>query len=1515
MKTRLLFVAALGVLAPLAAQAQPFARRSVAAGEVTGLEMGIEGDLHAVPGGVVRWFVTLHEVVRRRELRPSAGSTLLVTASHAPNAPVATARTDERGRADLTIPIPSPLERAPRVRVEARSPRGVRRVFRVTLEPAARHDVQLFVDRAEAPVGSTAAILGRVMDRATGRPAAEVAVRVHAEADGPLAPPTALVTDAQGAFFARVPLGDEPRVVTVSARTDEGRATRTISVSALETPPLWLEARAEPAVARPGQEVTISLRVRDRDGRPVVAARATLDDEIARDDDDEELPRTDAAGAARLTFRVPATIEGRLATLSPPLTVVHPAHGSVRARVPVRVSRTPVLVGWAVDGGALAPELPARVHVRAVRADGSPIAGEPVTLEASRLGGRLTATTDAEGVASFAAVAAVADAPDGCGGPTATEAVLVVAGRRERLCLAVDPDATVAVELDARPPERRFEVSVRRRPSVRDAAVEVVALERRLGRWSPVARGLVPPRQERVELELPPEAAGEVWLRARPLLASEGAARGGGRLVFLGPRAELGVEADAAGARVRPADARSTSAVLAVESDAADAFDRRLDDQLGPVAAAVARGSGAPLVAALLASRTPLDVAAPVVLRDRVALAAPMPSDPLAHGLLRDPFRTRARFVRGRVGRLMRAVEDYVDARIPDEMAEVAVQERGRWRFNHAILEAALAHAGLGDETAAALDGEPLDIASLQAMDPAFDFDGVARRITRRRLFRVLVMLREHARQRGLDRPWARRGDPAEYPVTLLDGGGDFAHEWPERAHLFDGWGRPLSLRPARGRARFDFLEPVAGWELVSAGPDGRPGTRDDLVNPFSRVLPSGGLYAEAVGEDELLARLGGVALSRATVESLASVFDVPMPAAVGAEASDRPNGWGALPGAPPGATSVAPTPAPRASLGGLGGAPRWRPPPERRRYAAIAIRFDADATVSTARAGFDAGLPWAARVSIPETMRPGERLSLPLTLVPLAPAAAPRVEVAVDSDAVRASLGDSELRVEARRPGVATVTVRVSSGDASESIDHRVRVVPLGTLHARHTAAIAAPTATLSLTIPDRATAWRGEVVVRAPRSLASDPLLEDARRRHPALFAWARVIAGHPPDAEEDARVARDARRGRLDGALELACALVAAAAVEEPDAAERRAMAAAAARLPQAIPEDLVTRAAVLAALAASTPGVPDGDADPIAHTATTLRAEGWRALAEARGDAALMARVAAALLLADRADAAGRALAERASAALETDPDGRRFLPAGERPGDALVGTLALAVAARQAGDDDLADELARAAATRLHLVPRLGGDAIFWALAASVYGAFGVVEPTSVRVAVDGRERRVRLRGGAATVPARPGSTVVVTSERPAWVRAESRYLLPIRRTVAGPLSVRLEGDVGRLGRRAGLELVVEATGGDPVPAPVVEVQLPGAARLDDRARATLSRSDAVARVSPPDGAGVVRVHLAPLAGGGAHRVPLPLSWIGRGRTLGLSLTAYEASTPWNASVTPGRRLDIEAEAP
>ena len=97
-------------------------------------------------------------------------------------------------------------------------------------------------------------------------------------------------------------------------------------------------------------------------------------------------------------------------------------------------------------------------------------------------------------------------------------------------------------------------------------------------------------------------------------------------------------------------------------------------------------------------------------------------------------------------------------------------------------------------------------------------------------------------------------------------------------------------------RSKTFYRAPLGAWELVSAGPDGRVGTGDDVRDPSARVLRSGTPDAEAV------ARLEGVELGRASLALLSGAD--PHAGAVGSvpHQSDAPARrlarelWGTLP-------------------------------------------------------------------------------------------------------------------------------------------------------------------------------------------------------------------------------------------------------------------------------------------------------------------------------------------------------------------------------------------------------------------------------------------------------------------------------------------------------------------------------------------------------------------------------------------------------------------------------------------
>ena len=187
------------------AHAQQAMHREVGPGEVTGLEMSIEGSLQYQPGQPFRWWVRLFEVVQRRDLRPALRCTIRATAPFATSTPVVVS-TGQDGRALITIPVPSAeaLESSfePLI-VEATCPRGVRRVFDVSLEERNAHRLQLIADRPEFTPGAPITVMGRLLELATGRGLADIEVSIDAMSAGSLHQRVAVRADRAGFFTAR----------------------------------------------------------------------------------------------------------------------------------------------------------------------------------------------------------------------------------------------------------------------------------------------------------------------------------------------------------------------------------------------------------------------------------------------------------------------------------------------------------------------------------------------------------------------------------------------------------------------------------------------------------------------------------------------------------------------------------------------------------------------------------------------------------------------------------------------------------------------------------------------------------------------------------------------------------------------------------------------------------------------------------------------------------------------------------------------------------------------------------------------------------------------------------------------------------------------------------------------------------------------------------------------------------------------------------------------------------------
>lgn len=1581
MRKTIFFLLSLLLAVPAIASAQG-ARARVARGGVTGVEMSLEGGLTAPRGGTLRWIVTAYEVVGLSDLRPADGATLHVATSlDQQTADAVEVRTDAFGRAFVQLAIPADAPDSFSAVLRLVHANGIQRRYDLTV--SVREDLQIELHSARAFVrpGGPARVFGRYFSARTrvARGGQTVRLTLRDALERPVGAPVEVTTDAGGLFAHTFEVPDDVEgtiVVDARAGTDEHPVTaRTgAAVGRIEPPALLVAVAPERWLARPGERQYVDVIVRNPAGRPMARTVVTLDG--AHQDDPGRAATTDARGRARLAWAAPGYSSG-IHDTGIGVTANREGWGQGHGQAFVRVAADAHAIAMAVEGGALAPSLGGRVYVRVVTPDGRPA---PAGVEVSASGPRLPAVglrarTDGAGVAVLdVTLPRAGDATtDRCGGETATAIDVTLGSTQLSTCLGLDPDAAARVRV-ARSIVRAgaaLEVEVDRVPGAARLPIEISVL-------SPegptaVATARLAPNERTVSVPIPDDAGGLVWVRARPLFGAEREViRGGvtGAWIVSSDPMTVGAELLPSGAATVGFDGAAagerSAYVVALPIDEAIALVERLTPglhgPLGDLRLPLGDATDALLAAAIAAGVAP-DDAAPAVLRGNRTVPSPAPGDVVASGLLRDPWRSRARFVTGRLALIVRALESFVATSVPERVDDVAVPGPRGFTFNAQILESVAGSGQLGPAGATGLGGDPLTIEELQRFDATLTYDNLARRITRERLFRLILALRSFVSAHGFDLPWSRLGDPGEWMRQLENqyapGVGPIS-----RQHLVDGWGRPFALRPTRGgRSRFTFVDPLGAWEIVSAGPDGRLGTGDDQWDPTARVLRSGTPYAEAVGEDVLVARLEGVELGRASVELLQNVEPRAqagyVPYQAGAPARARAAElWNRLPSVvtPPAEPLGLRRPAhPGDGAGGAltrfgagGGPVALTLDEEPRTWGAVVWAWTDGGHGAAALASTLAGSPVIVEADLPPFLRTREPVELdvvvtnvtdaPLSLRPSAQAQGVEIEA---PGTLAVGAGEAAPMTLRFVPGAtpARGRARLELAGAGEAPVRRVEWA-LQTIEGAHPQRVRAAGLArgrpwrVRWSSPPDARFASGRVVVLAPSALAGDPDLDDLRERDPAIVAFSDALAGRRSDPELWAMLMR---RQRPDGFVEgddflisTACAAVAWASADRYDADARQALA----RLRGAIyslgdptgrePDEhgIRTASAALAALAAG--GVPDMDdatalaEDPVARLAAVIRIALRRTIRTHPEEPSLLARSAAALLLADPRDAYGLAMLEAAERHLAEAPDGgARVVPSEREDTDleSLAATAALAVAAHQAGRDALAERLARGALGRDHVAIRAGGEVAFWLLAGGAYGLLGA-DAAAVDVSIDGRRQRVALDGGRGVVDFDPGGgsheVVVEAPAGAAFVRVEAVASRDFVARGDGPYALRIDGDVGDAVTGAGLELTVHADVEIAQPT-VLLVSLPAGVAATDVLRARLAQVEGVTRVEARDPA-FVRLWLAPMSAGTDRTIPLAFRWTVRGSLRGLGVIAYPLGRPEAMTVLAPRPLDVPAVA-
>ena len=192
---------------PERADAQRAVRRPT--GEVTGVEISLEGALHAHRGRSLRWMITTYDVHGLDRLEVAPNAQILVSTSLEGLDPI-DVRSDERGRAMVEIPIPTSAGANVGVAIVVRTASQVMRRFEVGAaisDPLSLHVTPL--TPSLAPDERPQAIIA-LRDVVTHAPLRGAPIEVTLmRGSTPVGESVEVTTDATGVALATLPAPDE----------------------------------------------------------------------------------------------------------------------------------------------------------------------------------------------------------------------------------------------------------------------------------------------------------------------------------------------------------------------------------------------------------------------------------------------------------------------------------------------------------------------------------------------------------------------------------------------------------------------------------------------------------------------------------------------------------------------------------------------------------------------------------------------------------------------------------------------------------------------------------------------------------------------------------------------------------------------------------------------------------------------------------------------------------------------------------------------------------------------------------------------------------------------------------------------------------------------------------------------------------------------------------------------------------------------------------------------------------
>ncbi|MCC7381934.1 MAG: hypothetical protein IT384_08900 [Deltaproteobacteria bacterium] len=794
---------------------------------------------------------------------------------------------DQSGRAHLEVTVP-PGDPAPLLLLISVRSGGRQRTQEITVERRRERELRLFLGETRVVPGSIVPVWVLESEAATRSPVADAPIMVELLEGGVTRWHRQGRTDDGGSALFRVPIPEvrEPRwswtlrATSVEDGALQARGEITLSLRD-ETPATpVLSARFTRDELLPGEETGIEVSLQDASGRPIEGAAFAYwigspgAEPKAEEDWDRlaTIERTGAGGRWIGAHRAPTTVSPKGATLLLRARTEIDGHAlDVSQRL--SIAAPSLEVELLPEGKSLVPGLTQRVFLRLIDAKGAPIRGE---LDITGDGLAVRAQTDAHGEAELRwavprEVGAAHDAGLCASGVAAT--VRISARGSTRLGKSRSVERCVPVDRRART------LLVADRPLLRAGeSVRVRVLGGRGRSFHLLGEGVrggatfgaaLADGEQGGTIRIPAGALGLVRLTA--ITPGQREERPAELTLLVLPASLPQVSGTLSGGRLAPGGFAEIDVELKNE---------RGEPLTGAVAAAVVDRFGgghsggwleldtrAALTAnlavdsereaAFLEGDTSQDPWRRAVLSQEQGAPAQAQRDPA--GVARDDFEEIfANIVKALESEVFEASED------PERLLDVRRRSLRGFELNPELLTLVTAEMDPPPETPG---GEPVTLADLVALDPQVRFDNVARRITRLKLFRVLQALRDVIYERRLMPDELALREPRALLARLV------SEERIDASMLLDPWGHALRFVESHA-APVPFLSLIPGFRLTSAGADGVFGTRDDLADPFERVLDSGTLYADSVQEDLLVDARSLMVVGDETVEAWRQIFD-----------------------------------------------------------------------------------------------------------------------------------------------------------------------------------------------------------------------------------------------------------------------------------------------------------------------------------------------------------------------------------------------------------------------------------------------------------------------------------------------------------------------------------------------------------------------------------------------------------------------------------------------------------------